>query len=100
MHVLTATSAKASNFVTASVDDVVCVDWDGTSILVGQVFMLFSIGGSLFAGVRSWPRTPQINMYSTTGLAYIVSLDDILDVCIYTIQGGIALVVPPRGTAV
>ncbi len=100
MPVLTASSAKASNFVTVSVDDVVCVDWDDTSICVGQVFMLFSIGGSLFAGVRIWPRTPQLNMYNTVGLAYIVRLEDILDVCIYTIQGGIALVVPPRGTSV
>ena len=100
MPVCSASSAKASNFVTVSVEDVVCVDWDGTSICVGQVFMLFSIGGSLFAGVRIWPRTPQLNMYNTIGLVYIVRLEDILDVCIYTIQGGIALVVPPRGTAV
>ena len=100
LPVMTASSANVSNFVTVHVNDVVCVDWDDASILVGQVYLLFSIDDSLFAGIRSWPRTAQYHMYSTTGPEYIVRLEDILDVCIHTINNGIALVVPPRGTSV
>lgn len=98
--VMTAVLAKASDFTAVHVHDVVCIDWDDASVLVGQVFLLFSVGGSAFAGVQAWPRTPQVNMYSMTGPAYIVRLQDIIDVCIYNASDGVALVVPPRGTSV
>lgn len=100
-QVMTAVMAKASNYTTVHVNDVVCITWENDTVLVAQVFLLCSVGGALLAGVRCWPKTPQHNMYSTDGPAYLVQMQDIIDVCIYRLDDGnsVAFVVPPRGVA-
>ena len=99
-QVLTSVSAKASNFTTAHVNDVVFVECGDDAVFVRQVFLLFSIGADVMAGVQSWPRTPHHYMYSTDGPKYFVALRDIIDVCIYRPNNGVAFVLPPRGVAV
>jgi hypothetical protein len=89
--------AKVSGFTTVHVNDVVCIACDGDAVMVGQVFLMFAVFGECFAGVVSWPRTPQTNVYSTDGPGFFVKLHDIVDVCIYRVQDGMAFVVPPRG---
>lgn len=100
--VLTSQMAKASNHTTVHVNDVACITWDNDSIVVAQVFVLCSIDDHVLAGVRCWPKTPQHNVYSMAGPTYLVHVHDIIDVCIYKLDGqnSVAYVVPPRGVAV
>ena len=99
-QVMTSVLAKSSNFTTVHVNDVVFVAWEDDAVLVGKVFLLFSLGDNVMAGVTSWPRTPHHYMYSTNGPDYFVALHDIVDVCIYRPDNGVAFVLPPRGVAV
>ena len=91
--------AKANNFVTCHVDDVVYFSWDD-ALAVGRITLLCSVDGECMAFVRVWTRLPQNNMYSVLGDNYFVLLSDIVDVCVYRIQGDVAYVVPPRGVVV
>ena len=99
-QVMTSVLAKATNFTTVHVNDIVCVAWENDTILVGQVFLLCSVEGIVVAGVHSWPRTPHHHMYSTNGPGYFVWLHDIVDVCIYRVDKDVAFVLPPRGVSV
>jgi hypothetical protein len=94
--VLIAKTAKASNYTTVHVDDVVCVTWDNGSVMVAQVLVLCSIDNLILAGIRCWPMTPHHNMYSTTGPVCLVRAHDIIDVCIYKVDEhtSVAFVVP------
>ena len=98
-EVNTSVSAKASNFTTVHVNDVVCVTWENDTILVGKVALLCSFDGIVVAGIQSWLPTPQRHVYSTNGPDYFVWLHDVVDVCIYRPGAGLAFVVPPRGVA-
>lgn len=101
-QVLTAKTAKASNYTTVHVDDVVCVTWDNGSVMVAQVLVLCSIDNLILAGIRCWPMTPHHNMYSTAGPVCLVCAQDIIDVCIYKLDehASVAFVVPPRAVSV
>jgi hypothetical protein len=91
--------AKANNFVTCHVGDVVYFVWDD-ALVVGRITLLCSVDGECMAFVRVWTRLPQNNMFNVLGDNYFVILNDIVDVCVYRIQGDVAYVVPPRGVVV
>ena len=100
--VMTAKTAKASNYTTVHVDDVVCVAWDNGSVVVAQVLVLCTIDNLILAGIRCWQATPQPNVYSTSGSVCLVHAQDIIDVCIYKLDAhaSVAFVVPPRAVSV
>ena len=88
--------AKAGNFVYCHLGDVACVAWDD-SIVTGQIQQLCNIDGECMAFICIWTKMPQTNMFDTRGTSYFVLLADVIDTCIYKIEGGIAYVLPPRG---
>jgi hypothetical protein len=96
-QVFSAVHAKASNFLSCHVRDVVYVQWDDITA-VGQIEFLSRISNSCSACVRFWTKMPQLNMYMCTGGdAFLVPLSDIIDTCVYSMRDDVACVVPPRG---
>lgn len=94
--VLTSVDAKAGNFVTCHIGDVVYITWS-SGMAIGRINKLCSIDGECMAFVCIWNRLPQANMFDTNGDCYFVLLIDLVDTCVYKIDGSIAYVVPPRG---
>ena len=94
--VLVSIDAKAGNFVTCHVGDVVCVAWDN-GMSTGRIQQLCNVDGECMAFVCVWTKLPQVNMFDTRGESYFVLLVDVVDTCVYKIEHGIAYVVPPRG---
>jgi hypothetical protein len=91
--------AKATNFVTCHIGDVVYFKWDDR-MAVGRINLLCSVDGECMACVQVWVRMPQNNMFGVQGEDYFVLLTDIVDTCVYRINRSIAYVVPPRGFVV
>jgi hypothetical protein len=95
--VLVSIDAKAGNFVTCHVGDVVYIAWDNDIMVTGRIQKLCNIDGECIAFVCIWTKLPQVNMFDTNGDSCFVLLVDVVDTCVYKIDGGIAYVVPPRG---
>ena len=91
--------AKANNFVTCHVGDVVFFKW-GDGMAVGKITLLCSVDNECMAFLQVWTRLPQLNMFNTNGDNYFVLLTDIVDCCVYRMQRDVAYVVPPRGAVV
>ena len=92
----TSVDAKAGNFVTCHIDDVIYLKWDD-QMAIGQIKILCSADGECVACVTIWTRLPHRNMYNMRGDDYFILLTDIVDTCVYRISGDVAYVVPPRG---
>ena len=94
--IVVSVNAKSADFITVHEDDVVNLKWSDGQLAVGKVLLLASVAGECMLWITLWTKLPTRNMYDTQGSTYFALLEDVVNTCIYRMQGQLAYVVPPR----